>query len=513
LRGCGMVCEFCRRRAQPVVPEEDKSLDRLSAAAPRSNVGELRQRHVGTRPQTDAQHDPRESERRDSPVPPVAAPQVSAASFPAPVAEPLTAPVTPPPPPTNPLRKAANALGSVDWLQMRDRAVRMAQSPAGGAVWAIANAKLGANFSQWWGTTRKDPSALGFPYANLDHDDFVEAHWRIQATVHGYSMDESALKVMLKRLNCKLVRFQRQALHGDSKPQWYVCCRESGELVVVFRGTMSLADCFTDALALPTQVGDVKIHTGFHNAVMMAWEDGLNQELTREKVAAASSVLFCGHSLGGAMCMAILGMGLLPDAPPGKYRACAFGAPRAYYGSSPRPSSLHDAEIHQWILENDAVPQVLGSDSSALRGAVAPLLGALRAASDRAGNDAFGWVTAIGELSDQVLEKCQDYVQIRNGRLFWMCTGHVVEVPVDKWGSTFRYGSVWEFDPQGALQHPYFAYQGALGHLVNVRHGDPASPFAPGVAVAPLQSEVVPAERLGLISRGDSFYDNQVLDD
>jgi hypothetical protein len=246
---------------------------------------------------------------------------------------------------------------------------------------------------------------------------------------------------------------------------------------------------------------------------MMAWNSGLNQELTDEKVAAVSSVLFCGHSLGGAMCLAILGMGLLPVAPPGKYKACTFGAPRAYYGTSPRPGELLHAEIQQWILENDAVPQLLGSDSSALRGAVAPLLGALRAASDRAGNDAFGWITAIGELSDQVLEKCQDYVQIRDGRLLWLCTGHVVEVPVDQWASVFRYGSVWEFDPQGVLQHPYFAYQGALGHLVNVRHGDPSSLFAPGVDVTPQPEPVPERERLGLISRGDSFFDNQVLDD
>ena len=139
--------------------------------------------------------------------------------------------------------------------------------------------------------------------------------------------------------------------------------KESPYIVIAFRGTENkISDWLTDADAIPTSIGNSKVHTGFHNAFNiikdhedMSVKDRITQIMDSPKVKDDNGVLLplfiTGHSLGGALAL-ITTKTLAPDVNGACY---TFGAPRVanyeYFDMLKTP-------VYRIVNSSDIVPRV-----------------------------------------------------------------------------------------------------------------------------------------------------------
>ena len=152
-------------------------------------------------------------------------------------------------------------------------------------------------------------------------------------------------------------------------PQWFLARAPAGSvfpdarggrpLLLVFRGTDSLADAERDLCATAVPHGDLgaRFHAGFLEGVRddTALHDAL------EFYVGADHLYLIGHSLGGALALTMLGADLLPGAHRGATTVIALGAPKCLLGSlGARASS---ARVLSIVHDADLVPRLPGPAS------------------------------------------------------------------------------------------------------------------------------------------------------
>ncbi len=118
--------------------------------------------------------------------------------------------------------------------------------------------------------------------------------------------------------------------------------------VLVFRGTHDLRDWLSNLNALPVDWPDGgKVHRGFVEALDQVWESIV--VALKEAVRDSGSILFAGHSLGGAL--AILAAARRP--PSSLY---TYGAPRV--GDTAFGLTLQQVPFHRVVNDCDLVPSL-----------------------------------------------------------------------------------------------------------------------------------------------------------
>src|SRR5581483_288978 len=94
--------------------------------------------------------------------------------------------------------------------------------------------------------------------------------------------------------------------------------------VLVFRGTLGLADMIIDVLFEPKDwAGTGKVHEGFSEALELAW-GSIKENLAEIRFP----VFFTGHSLGAALATLAVGRCLHDEAPLRPAALYTFGSPR-----------------------------------------------------------------------------------------------------------------------------------------------------------------------------------------
>ena len=152
-------------------------------------------------------------------------------------------------------------------------------------------------------------------------------------------------------------------------PQWFLARAPAGSvfpdarggrpLLLVFRGTDSLADAERDLCATAVPHGDsgARFHAGFLEGVRddTALRDAL------EFYVGADHLYLIGHSLGGALALTMLGADLLPAALRGATTAIALGAPKCLLG--PLGARASSARVLSIVHDADLVPRLPGPAS------------------------------------------------------------------------------------------------------------------------------------------------------
>ena len=116
--------------------------------------------------------------------------------------------------------------------------------------------------------------------------------------------------------------------------------------VLVFRGTHDLRDWLSNLNALPVDWPDGgNVHRGFVEALDQVWESVV--VALKETINIAGSILYAGHSLGGAL--AILAAARRP--PSALY---TYGAPRV--GDPAFGLTLQQVPFHRVVNDRDLVP-------------------------------------------------------------------------------------------------------------------------------------------------------------
>lgn len=118
--------------------------------------------------------------------------------------------------------------------------------------------------------------------------------------------------------------------------------------VLVFRGTHDLRDWLSNLNALPVDWPDGgRVHRGFVEALDQVWESVV--VALKETASNAGSILYTGHSLGGAL--AILAAARRP--PSALY---TYGAPRV--GDTAFGLTLQQVPFHRLVNDRDLVPSL-----------------------------------------------------------------------------------------------------------------------------------------------------------
>jgi len=178
----------------------------------------------------------------------------------------------------------------------------------------------------------------------------------------GHNISVDLLRKLLKNSGFDLI----ETINVKTS-QAFVCKRnvvnEQPYLVIAFRGTEAkVSDWLTDAFAVPTQVGTIKIHTGFNNAfsvntnekgrtVENILSDILNSNQALGDNGTPLPLFLTGHSLGGAL--ALLATRQLASNING---ACyTFGGPRVanyeYFENIKTP-------VYRVVNSSDIVPKI-----------------------------------------------------------------------------------------------------------------------------------------------------------
>lgn len=206
------------------------------------------------------------------------------------------------------------------------------------------------------------------------HDDLQEDLFCAQLSTIAYALDSAELNRRASELDCNVLRFQKQPANDWLQdPQWFTCER-LGKLYVVFRGTFSVSDGLADILVVPQNHtnGDA-FHSGFLNGAKRAWQGGLRKELLPDRVR-GRTVTILGHSFGGALALALLGIGVLPTSSGAHYRVVTFGAPAVFHGDPKNCALLAKVPVTLWVLEDDWAPRLLGSEYPVLKALIKTFL-------------------------------------------------------------------------------------------------------------------------------------------
>lgn len=126
-------------------------------------------------------------------------------------------------------------------------------------------------------------------------------------------------------------------------------------MFVAFRGTSSAADVLSDVdvrtVPLPELGGSVRVHKGFHTQFMAI------KDLLWKHLHAQEEVVFCGHSLGGAL--ATIAAAVFAGERSGTVVRCfTVGSPRVGNSKFAQAFRAHVADSVRVFNENDPVPMV-----------------------------------------------------------------------------------------------------------------------------------------------------------
>ncbi|MEA9975703.1 MULTISPECIES: lipase family protein [unclassified Pseudomonas] len=146
--------------------------------------------------------------------------------------------------------------------------------------------------------------------------------------------------------------FDDTDLEEDTDTQAYITHHDE-IIVIAVRGTQEAADMFrdADALQVPFEGGDERVHRGFYGAYL-ALRNFVNRYLSRFHFG--QKVIICGHSLGGAIAT-LLAEALRRSK---KYDVLlyTYGAPRV--GDTAFVDSASELVHHRIVNHNDPVPSV-----------------------------------------------------------------------------------------------------------------------------------------------------------
>lgn len=352
-------------------------------------------------------------------------------------------------------------------------------SRVGEAILETAGNLTESYFKKSWASDRRfdwrhSDGRFGLSELQLSAQHLTDAVWRARLVAQAYTRDESQLRAKLSVMGCRLRKFVRQEVTSGGVPQWFSCTRSSGELVVAFRGTMSIADAATDSRTKPLRAAEgVHIHEGFLMAVRQAWRSGLSLELSSDAVQAVPSVLFVGHSLGGALAVSLLAANLLPRASPGKYSVSTFGAPAVIYKVEPLANQLRHAKVEQWILEDDPVPRILGSSYTFLQPVLSSISLATSLMEATTSVSQYEWwslMSNIVQLGNSASENSHGYIHPKLMKVYWLRSRRILEIPAAQRSRVLTYRSIHDLPTQSILHHSFSAYAGALQHLVERRN-------------------------------------------
>jgi hypothetical protein len=155
----------------------------------------------------------------------------------------------------------------------------------------------------------------------------------------------------------KLHFLDDSAKKGATDTQAFITHNDELILIAV-RGTYELiADGLrdADALQVPFEATDSKVHRGFYEAAQKAYEFIVNYF---EKFYVGQKIIICGHSLGGAVAL-ILSEMLRRRTEGYSIQLYTYGAPRA--GDANFVKGAEDLVHHRVVNHNDPVPSVPGT--------------------------------------------------------------------------------------------------------------------------------------------------------
>ncbi|CAI8825425.1 Lipase [Pseudomonas sp. IT-P100] len=155
----------------------------------------------------------------------------------------------------------------------------------------------------------------------------------------------------------KLHFLDDRAKQGATDTQAFITHNDELILIAV-RGTYELiADGLrdADALQVPFEATDSKVHRGFYEAAQKAYEFVVNY---LEKFYVGQKLIICGHSLGGAVAL-ILSEMLRRRTEGYTLQLYTYGAPRA--GDANFVAGAKDLVHHRVVNHNDPVPSVPGT--------------------------------------------------------------------------------------------------------------------------------------------------------
>jgi len=126
---------------------------------------------------------------------------------------------------------------------------------------------------------------------------------------------------------------------------------------LVFRGTSEWKDLLANVQVSPDVYGKHRIHGGFASQVSRKANPILEAELAR--LPKGCNLHLLGHSLGGAMALALLASSRLPEGL-GNVEVTMIGSPKIFHDMAPSVQELGARKVTLLVNHGDIVPRLLG---------------------------------------------------------------------------------------------------------------------------------------------------------
>eukprot|EP00747_Dinoflagellata_sp_TGD_P189108 gnl/TRDRNA2_/TRDRNA2_49018_c0_seq1.p1 gnl/TRDRNA2_/TRDRNA2_49018_c0~~gnl/TRDRNA2_/TRDRNA2_49018_c0_seq1.p1 ORF type:complete len:191 (+),score=24.95 gnl/TRDRNA2_/TRDRNA2_49018_c0_seq1:34-573(+) len=170
------------------------------------------------------------------------------------------------------------------------------------------------------------------------------------------------------------------------------------------------------------------------------------------------------------MALALLGAGLLPAAALGGYEVSIFGAPAVFYALQPEQAHIRHASVDQWILEEDPVPRVLGSDYDVLHLIAKPVASIGNLVATKVGFADTEWwkaLSALAALGESAIKHGKHYIHLDAANIYWLRGGQVFSVGAEQRPLVLRFQGLAGKPSAFFKEHQYAAYSGALRQLLD----------------------------------------------